>query len=333
MTVEIKKLILRRLSKLTCGATVFLIFAGGLVTSTGSGLAVPDWPLSYGMVFPPMVGGVFYEHGHRMVATVVGFLTLLLAILTASFEKRRWVKNLSYVALAAVIIQGILGGITVKFFLPLWVSVSHGILAQTFLCILVILAYSFSLEHQTRFNENFKSDHNSLKTSLVLIYFIYMQLLFGAIMRHTHSGLAIPDFPTMGGEWWPKFDQTMLNTINANRFDLNLAPVDLGNVLIHFVHRFMAVILVCILLVLNAVFKKITVQNIQVRKTLNILNMLFILQIGLGITTVLTHKEYRLTSLHVVTGAIILAWTVLLFLRAAPVQIRPLKNILLNRLP
>ena len=77
-----------RLSLLLVASTLALIFVGGLVTSTGSGLSVPDWPLSYGMVMPPMVGGVFYEHGHRMVASFVGFLTLVLAVWTARSETR-----------------------------------------------------------------------------------------------------------------------------------------------------------------------------------------------------------------------------------------------------
>src|SRR3989338_894934 len=118
---------LRRFSKLTCFSTLFLIFAGGMVTSTGSGLAVPDWPLSYGMLFPPIVGGVFYEHGHRMVATIVGLLMLILAVALGFCEKRRWLRNLGFAAVGAVILQGVLGGITVLFFLPRPVSITHGI--------------------------------------------------------------------------------------------------------------------------------------------------------------------------------------------------------------
>src|SRR6478672_1465752 len=81
---------LRRFTKFVALSTLFLIFAGAMVTSTGSGLAVPDWPLSYGMLMPPMVGGIFYEHGHRMAAAAVGFLTLVLAFWTWRTEPRRW---------------------------------------------------------------------------------------------------------------------------------------------------------------------------------------------------------------------------------------------------
>lgn len=330
MNENSKKLLLRRLSKLTCAATIFLIFAGGLVTSTSSGLSVPDWPLSYGMVFPPMVGGVFYEHGHRMIATVVGFLMLCLTIATANFEKRLWVRNLAFVGLGAVIAQGILGGMTVKMFLPLWVSVSHGILAQTFLLITVVLAYSFSIEREKRSIEFSTPDSRFLLTTLILIIFVYLQLIVGAIMRHSHSGLAIPDFPTIGGEWWPRFDQNMLDTVNANRFDLGVADsVTMGQVAIHFLHRVGAVVLTILLLILNYV-KPLQVSS-ETRKALYILNTLFITQIILGILTVMSHKEYHFTSLHVVTGAATLACCVLLFLRAAPIKFSDLKKNLLTK--
>ncbi|MCB9757799.1 MAG: COX15/CtaA family protein [Candidatus Omnitrophica bacterium] len=331
MTELTKKTILRRLAKLTCVSTLFLIFAGGLVTSTGSGLSVPDWPLSYGMVFPPMVGGVFYEHGHRMIATVVGFLMLSLAILIGLFEKRSWVRNLAYIALGAVIIQGILGGITVKFFLPLWVSVCHGILAQTFLIMTVVLAYSFSRERENRAHETFDTHCKFLWSSLTLTYFIFIQLIIGAIMRHSHSGLAIPDFPTMGGEWWPRFDQTMLNVINEARFNLNLEPATMGQVVVHFLHRVGAGILIIALVALNFFSFDIKKNNINVHKSVLILNSLFIFQITLGIITVLSCKEYHITSLHVVTGALVLAWTTLLILRTAPLKLRAVKNVLLNK--
>ncbi|MCA9406939.1 MAG: COX15/CtaA family protein, partial [Candidatus Omnitrophica bacterium] len=133
---------LRRFAKLTCAATLFLIFAGGMVTSTGSGLAVPDWPLSYGSFFPPMVGGVFYEHGHRMVASLVGFLMLTMAIWIGLKEERLWLRITAFTALGAVILQGVLGGITVLTMLPTPVSVMHGVLAQTFFLLTIFIAYA-----------------------------------------------------------------------------------------------------------------------------------------------------------------------------------------------
>ena len=109
---------LRRFTKLVAASTLFLIFAGAMVTSTGSGLAVPDWPLSYGMLMPPMIGGIFYEHGHRMIAATVGFLTLLQAIFLQLREPKRRARILGWCSVGAVIAQGVLGGLTVIFLLP-----------------------------------------------------------------------------------------------------------------------------------------------------------------------------------------------------------------------
>lgn len=112
--------------------TLFLVVAGALVTSNDAGLSVPDWPLSYGKLMPPMRGGIFYEHGHRMVATTVGLLTIVLTIWLAVSEPRRWMRRLGVAALAAVVAQGILGGMTVLFMLPKPVSISHACLAELF---------------------------------------------------------------------------------------------------------------------------------------------------------------------------------------------------------
>jgi heme a synthase len=131
---------MHRFALFTACSTAFLIFAGGLVTSTESGLAVPDWPLSYGMFFPPMIGGIFYEHGHRMVAAFVGLLTMILTLWICIKEPRTWVRRLSVGAFVAVLAQGILGGLTVRYLLPTSISMTHACLAQTFFCITIGLA-------------------------------------------------------------------------------------------------------------------------------------------------------------------------------------------------
>src|SRR6059036_568371 len=123
---------IHRLAVVTAATTGVLLFVGGLVTSTGSGLAVPDWPLSFGQVFPPMVGGVLFEHGHRLAASAVGCLTLALALCTVLADTRPGVRALGLLALFAVILQGILGGVTVLYRLPVAVSVTHACLAQIF---------------------------------------------------------------------------------------------------------------------------------------------------------------------------------------------------------
>ena len=120
--------------------------AGGLVTSNDAGLSVPDWPLSYGKLMPKMEGGIFFEHGHRMVATTVGILTIILAIWLARAETRRWLRRLGWIALGAVIAQGLLGGMTVIFMLPKPVSISHACLAQLFFSTTVLIALFTSEE-------------------------------------------------------------------------------------------------------------------------------------------------------------------------------------------
>ena len=126
--------------------TWLLLLAGALVTSNDAGLAVPDWPLSYGKLMPPMVGGILYEHGHRLIAASVGLLTILLAAWLWQSEPRRWLRRLGLLALALVILQGLLGGITVLFFLPPAISVAHACLAQLFFCTVIAIATATSRE-------------------------------------------------------------------------------------------------------------------------------------------------------------------------------------------
>src|SRR5215212_7718743 len=130
---------------LVAASTAVLIFAGGLVTSTGSGLSVPDWPTTYGwfmFTFPldKMVGGIRYEHTHRLIASTVGFLIVILAIWLWRAEPGAWVRRLGYAALGAVVTQGILGGITVLWYLPAPVSIAHAGLAQLVFCLSVAIA-------------------------------------------------------------------------------------------------------------------------------------------------------------------------------------------------
>lgn len=291
-----------------------------MVTSTGSGLSVPDWPLSYGSLFPPMVGGVFYEHGHRMVAATIGFVTLCLAFCLHRFEKRAWVKKLGYFALGAVIAQGLLGGLTVLLFLPPPVSISHAVLAQTFFILTIIIAYSQSFERSIKKEGSYPS--TILRITLSLTIVVYIQLILGALMRHTHSGLAIYDFPTMAERIIPTFDQSMLNNINAWRFEHDLPSVTMFQVIIHFIHRFWACIILINLCLLNFVGLKYLPKGSLERKSIHWLNVLVVIQICLGIFTVLTVKSPIITSFHVVTGAATLGFCVLLFLRLAPLTLK-----------
>lgn len=173
-------------------ATFFLLIAGALVTSNDAGLSVPDWPTSFGTFgMPRMVGGVLYEHGHRMIAATVGLLTVILAVWIWLRETRRWVKWLATAAVAAVIVQGFLGGITVLFYLPLFVSTGHAALGQTFFCILVAL--SVTSQKNWRWDE-VKVEEECMSPSLrqfavIVTGTIFVQLIFGALYRHKGVGI------------------------------------------------------------------------------------------------------------------------------------------------
>lgn len=161
------------------------------MTSTDSGLAVPDWPLSYGTWFPPMVGGILYEHGHRMIAATVGLMILGLAIWLWRVEPRRWVRRLGYVAVGAVVLQGLLGGLTVLLLLPPQVSITHATLGPTVFCLVVCLAQVTAPSWTAQPTRDEDVRWPSLRAlGLVLAALAALQLVLGAVLRHTGGGLA-----------------------------------------------------------------------------------------------------------------------------------------------
>jgi protoheme IX farnesyltransferase len=175
----------------TTAATFLLLIAGGLVTSTDSGLAVPDWPLSYGTLFPPMVGGIRYEHGHRLLAGAVGLLILILAVWVGRTEPRRWVRRLAYAALIGVVLQALLGGLTVLLLLPPAVSIAHACLGPSVFCLLVCLACAASpswIAAPVRREEAGRPAVAALSRAVAAS--AAGQLLLGAVLRHTGRGLA-----------------------------------------------------------------------------------------------------------------------------------------------
>jgi cytochrome c oxidase assembly protein subunit 15 len=177
---------LNRFAILVACATFFLIIAGALVTSNDAGLATSDWPLSNGQVFPKMVGNLFWEHGHRMVATTVGLLTIVLMVYVLLKEKRSWVRKLGVLALAGVVAQGLLGGLTVKLMLPLAVSSAHATLAQLFFCTTVSLAVFTSrswINAEPISEEKGNLPLRYLCTAALVT--IFLQLILGATLRHS----------------------------------------------------------------------------------------------------------------------------------------------------
>ena len=175
--------------------TFFLIIAGALVTSNDAGLSVPDWPTSFGSLYkiPHLVGGVKFEHTHRMIAQFVGFLSIILAVWTWRADPRRWMKYLGLTALGLVIAQGILGGITVLFYLPPAVSSAHAALAQTFFCVVVLIALFTGQNwvEEIPLVEIDRERPSMFALVLFSIVVLYVQLILGAMFRH--HGLS----------WWP----------------------------------------------------------------------------------------------------------------------------------
>ena len=178
-----------RFVTLLASGTLLLIVAGALVTSNDAGLSVPDWPTTFGSLYriPPMVGGVKFEHGHRMVAELIGFLTIILAAWTWRAERRSWMRTLGLVALGTVIAQGVLGGITVLFYLPPAVSTAHATLGQTFFCLIVIMMMVTSGEWMEVSPVVVVERHwPRLRTLATLAAVsVYLQLILGAAFRHS----------------------------------------------------------------------------------------------------------------------------------------------------
>ena len=289
---------LRRFTKLVAVSTLFLIFAGAMVTSTGSGLAVPDWPNTYGkfMFFFPlskMVGGIFYEHGHRMIASAVGFLTIIQAIWLQRREPKKFVRTLGWLSLAAVIVQGLLGGITVLLLLPKAVSISHAALAEIFFCLNVSIAFFTSRwYHELRTME--KGDA-PVAMAWGLTALVYLQILAGAVLRHLGAGLAIPDFPLSFGRVVPKF---MTSEITAA-----------------YVHR-AGGFLVAAAVIAMAVRLLRYDRNHPLRALAHLLVSVVAAQVLLGGYVIWSAKQPHITSLHVMLGASTLALSLVLTLSA-----------------
>jgi len=163
--------------------------AGALVTSNDAGLSVPDWPTTFGSLYriPPMVGGVKFEHGHRMLAELIGFFTIILAVWTCRAERRSWMRTLGVLALGTVIAQGVLGGITVLFYLPPSVSTAHATLGQSFFCLIVIMMMVTSRQWMEVSPVVVVERHwPRLRTLATLAALsVYLQLILGAAFRHS----------------------------------------------------------------------------------------------------------------------------------------------------
>src|SRR5438270_9459278 len=199
---------LNRFAWLTCVATLLLICSGGMVTSKGVGLAVPDWPTTFGynmFLFPvsKWIGGVLFEHTHRLIASTVGFLTIILAIWLWRTEDRPAVRKLGLLAVGGVILQGVLGGLRVTM-LKNQIGIFHACLAQAFLGVVVVIAVATSSRWKSLRPAISDDRVRRLFTiGVVTAIAIYVQLALGATMRHQHRDLAVLDFPTANHQWIP----------------------------------------------------------------------------------------------------------------------------------
>ena len=290
---------LRRFTKFVAASTLFLIFAGAMVTSTGSGLAVPDWPLSYGMLMPPMVGGIFYEHGHRMIATAVGLLVIIQAVWLQMREPKRFLRILGWVSLAAVITQGLLGGLTVLLLLPKVVSVSHAALAEIFFCINVSIAFFTSRWYHSL--QSVEKGDAPVRMAWGLTALVYLQILAGAVMRHLGAGLAIPDFPLSFGKIVPDFISTEI--ISA------------------YVHRAGGFIVAAAVIAMAIRLLRYD-RNHPLRALGQLLVAVVSMQVLLGGYVIWSAKQPHITSLHVMTGAFTLALSIVLTLSSREVAWR-----------
>ena len=266
----------------TCG----LIYAGGLVTTLGAGLAVPDWPTSFGTFNPeawwtiPMVRE---EHGHRLIGALVGLLTLTLCILVLLKDKRRSLRILVVVALVAVIVQGVLGGLRV-INLNIYFAMIHGCLAQAFFCILMAIAMISSPTWSAQAAQITPARAN-LKIAILATTAIYIQLIIGAIMRHSQAGMAIPTFPLVDGGIIPKYWSFA--------------------VAIHYAHRCWAIVVVALVITLFA--RSFRGFSSRSRLCAHAALGLTLVQATLGAAIVLTGRAAIITTSHVLVGALLLA--------------------------
>ncbi|HPF40393.1 MAG TPA: COX15/CtaA family protein [Phycisphaerae bacterium] len=302
--------------------TVGLIVAGAMVTSTGSGLSVPDWPTTYGenmFLFHPSkwVGGIFYEHSHRLFASTIGFLTIILAILAQIRGNRKSIRVLGWVALAVVIAQGVLGGMTVRFMLPTWISTFHACLAQTFLCILTTIAV---LTHPRWETASARPARPLPLAPLVLVIVIFCQLLAGALMRHTESGLAVPDFPLAYNQVLPSLTDEAVTRYNDIRaFDYMMSPVTKSQIIAHLAHRVGAVLVVLAVIASVVSIRRNFRGDATANKAIAWIVLLVAIQATLGAYTIWTIKLALVATAHVAVGAATLgvAWRCFLLTKFA----------------
>jgi len=286
---------LSRFAKFVVLFTLALIFVGSMVTTLGAGMSVPDWPTTFGynmFAFPisRWTGPFFWEHVHRVVASLLGMLTVILTVWVWFADQRRWLRVLVITALLAVIIQGLMGGFRVtednRF-----LAIVHGCLAQAFLCQMVWIALALSPKwHPLAENGVSPGRLRSWKRwAWGLTAVIFIQLILGATMRHLDAGLAIPTFPLMP-------DGSLLPSVHTREIHLN------------FTHRVWAIVVTAVVIILAwKIFRPGGGRaDRRIANPALWLLVLVGLQIYFGISVILLARAPIPTSLHVINGALIL---------------------------
>jgi heme a synthase len=327
---------LSRFAWLTCIATLFLICSGGMVTSKNVGLAVPDWPTTFGynmFLFPvsKWIGGILFEHTHRLMGSFVGFLTIILAVWLWLSGDRQWLRILGVIALAGVILQGILGGLRVTMMKD-EIGIFHACVAQAFVGLLVFIALVTTKFWQTlpigsidttksspaprqanltALSSQVPQRLTSIGTFAVgITVAIYVQLALGATMRHQHRDLAILDFPTANGAWIPDTSAAALAKVNAWRDARGLSDVTAFQIWLQMAHRFLALIIaVAVIAFCLRVWRN--APRVAALKRLSIFWIVLVgCQIGLGAWTIWSNKAADVATAHVALGAVMLSFGV-----------------------
>lgn len=279
-----------RFTILTVVATFFLLIVGGLVHGTGASLACPDWPTCYGTLMPPMQGLIFFEHGHRLVATGVGILTIISAVLIfREYRQRPALWKMGLGALALVIFQGVLGGVTVIYRLPPAVSTMHLGTAMLYFSLMIVLAF---LTHpEPARGGPYPGDIRRI--IVISTVAVYVQIVLGAVVRHTNSGLACMSFPHCGETAFPD-----------------------AAVWIQMIHRLGALAVIVIMVKMVAAVMKSPATSAGIRRLTVISAVLLAVQVTLGILSVFSHLELTVVTAHMGVGALLLGVHVLLWMSA-----------------
>lgn len=283
------------------------------MTSKGAGLAVPDWPNTFGynmFLFPvsKWVGGIFSEHIHRLIASTIGFLTIILAVWLWRGESRRWVRNLGYAALVVVVLQGLLGGLRVTL-LKDEIGIFHACLAQGFFGMLIVIALATSRLWQriSAADSSGPAARNLARLAIAVTSLVYLQLALGATMRHQHRDLAILDFPMAYGRVIPEVTPAKLAEINDWRNARALSEVTPAQIWLQMAHRFLALLIAAGVIACLIRARAAELRGHPLARLCDYWFLFLAAQITLGALVIWSNKAADIATAHVATGAAMLA--------------------------